>query len=116
MLSYSKSLLLKESGYPQDNGFDNWLLPDEDGIKADWYAHGLEGVVKCPDLSELIEACGKDFESLTQWIRNDGIIEWEAKSFHFYRDFSLKNLSPSPEEAVANLYLAICNSMNTKGK
>ena len=75
--------------------------------------------VYVPTLSELIEACGEEFESLTQW--GDG---WHVDSKGILRHDMVDEECPepircesgccgthtqgsSPEEAVASLWLAL---------
>ena len=52
-----------------------------------------------PNLSELIKACGDDFISLEKKLPLGGL--WIAASEYWKGDGS------TPEEAVANLYLAL---------
>ena len=58
----------------------------------------------CPTLSELIKACGKPFMAL---YRNDDDSGWTAfKMGDKLIDMDLC-VGPSPEEAVANLWIAL---------
>ena len=60
--------------------------------------------VDSPTLSELIEACGGDFGGLVRFSGSYGKYYFEA-----YKDVNLTNgfISSTPEEAVANLWLAL---------
>lgn len=97
---------LKDAGYPQPTGLEHSL---------EW-----RGVRECkngecvyfPTLSELIEACGEDFNALHSVVggwRADasykcggdcGIIE--CGGYH-----SISEMFPTPSEAVANLWLTL---------
>ena len=50
-----------------------------------------------PTLSELIEACGKGFWELTKYPSRWGAYEWKGR----------EGSGSTPEEAVANLWLAL---------
>ena len=54
-----------------------------------------------PTLSELIEACGDDFESLIKTKTKDGY-EWNARSYNYFTT-GFK----TPEEAVVKLWLKL---------
>lgn len=87
-MNYELAKKLKDAGFPQNNHY--YCL--EDGTISD---------VCIPTLSELIEACGKDFETLSwyeypdKWMVTGG--KEEIEEF----------IASSPEEAVAELYLEI---------
>jgi hypothetical protein len=55
-----------------------------------------------PTLSELIDACGDEFDALAHRETTEGG-EWVALSFHSHRHAR----SAEPEEAVAHLWLAL---------
>lgn len=83
-MTYELALKLKEAGFKQDIlGWRN----SKDKIS-----------VVCPELSELIEACGVKIQSLHNLV---DLNRWDALSQHF------KGLGATPEEAVANLWLAL---------
>jgi len=91
MISYELAKQLKEAGFPQDGDIEQW---ENHGDNSG------DGVFK-PTLSELIEACGDEFESLSLHPYYDGDI---------YMVFGRNTLGfngSTPEEAVANLYLAL---------
>jgi len=59
-----------------------------------------------PNLSELIEACGEEFEMLTK--RDDNIDTETAKWMAYSREEDADSCDgKSPEEAVANLWLLL---------
>lgn len=60
---------------------------------------------RLPTLSELIEACGERFYSLTK-IKKD---EWQCCGDNDYNLGlkTIKNFNKTPEEAVSNLWLAL---------
>ena len=58
-------------------------------------------LVKIPQLSELIEACGERFKGLTRHSK-DEVIQWGATNGEDCLRFG-----PTPEEAVARLWLAL---------
>lgn len=110
-MKYELAKKLKEAGFPQSHpscaiayNADGRTTIDFSGYPdvSDW------GVVRVPPLSELIEACGDKFESLTKqsgdWFA-DAKGEWVIRSDN-YAD-PLVTVGATPEEAVANLYLAL---------
>lgn len=127
MLSYELCKKLKNTGFPQklENGDWGYCIDcdnsdelhlahddnDEGNFVGNDYNHHLEGVfikdghnvlVKCPTLSELIEAC--PIEKLQKLC--DGL--WEACD-----ETSLTEASGStPEEAIAKLYLLLYEKTN----
>lgn len=134
MLSYETAAKLKEAGFPhpeEQKGVVQWVLKDTHG-KA-YYKNSTTGEVytiilfpgMCytpehvyvPSLSELIEACGNDFKEL---IKHDPYTTATVGLRLAHGDFSasMYDRDPStfkntmfggktPEDAVANLYLAI---------
>ena len=76
---------LKEAGFPQDKNF----------LSNDFVNSVYE-----PTLSELIEACGSGFTHLNR----ESVKEWCA---YDYNGYSPDEPSSTPEEAVANLWLAL---------
>ena len=97
-MDYNLCKELKEAGFPQ---------PDVNIGKGCWVSGdiGQDGAYS-PTLSELIEACGEMFEYMER-IRGGTIpeLKWSAVSTNVEK----YNISygHTPEEAVANLYLAI---------
>lgn len=94
-MNYELALELKNAGFPQTKewgliGGGKWLPPQN----LMEYVNPVTAGAYAPTLSELIEACGAQFESLhsgTNWFCNDTLL-YEG---------------PTPEEAVARLYLAL---------
>lgn len=122
MLSYELCKKLKETGFSQEiskdtpilrSGSNFWsgntpdslcfLSPSFDnnlGLRE----HRQQRYFKIPTLSELIDACGNEFKELATLSRKSGvIIEWCAYRFSNF----LQTQGNTPEEAVANLYLAL---------
>jgi len=94
-ISYKLAKQLKEAGFPQK--------------KPLFYDYTRKEKYKIPTLSELIEACGNKFGSLTRfkniktgkafWVAND-LMEQVGEN------------SNSPEEAVAKLWLELKKGQN----
>lgn len=83
---------LKKSGFPIYFG----LVTFPDGTEvAAWESY--------PDLKELIEACGDGFKNLCR----DGKYWWANASFRIDNNDIQGWKSSTPEEAVANLWLAL---------
>lgn len=103
-MTYELAKELKDAGFPQG------CLPFFcDGCKK--AQHNDEGIDMCdcevnkytqtyiPTLSELIEACGEHFGTLT---RNGST--WYASHYEF---IDVYEYGPTPDEAVARLWLAL---------
>ena len=60
-------------------------------------------LVRCPTLSELIEACGERFSNLANFGEENE--PWIARSVGYPN--SIRTRGSTPEEAVANLWLAL---------
>lgn len=109
-MTYELAKKLKDAGFPQEgSGFMLPFLPSyNDGFTP------VQRVEECyaPTLSELIEACGKDFYdlSLNQYRKEN---KWEVRyrlekeidGEPFYKYPKLEG--SSPEEAVAELWLRL---------
>jgi hypothetical protein len=91
-ISYELALKLKNAGFPHDAECTMCALDDSS--------------THIPGLSQLIAACGEGFEKLTNEARFFGKPWWFAFSSggEFFKD------GPTPEEAVANLWLALNSS------
>lgn len=107
MITYELAKKLKDAGFPQniehgghfyyDSMPSNFIINNTKERALD------EPTTKRTTLSELIEACGDRFEAL---IKQAG--GWVA--IHNYESYVAKNAFKSvnsPEEAVANLWLAL---------
>lgn len=101
-MTYELALKLKEAGFPQDR------LYDEGHCAGCYCSFSGEDEVYWPSLSVLIEACGDKFCSLMKydksWFCGQLFIEDGKK---FQENTSGLNGYKTPEEAVANLYLAL---------
>lgn len=100
---YYKFISHPRMGVPPQQALNTTFITDMERIVDDY--------VKCPTLSELIEACGEAFASLeyssgVNSNRNKGSLTWEAKAykkgFIIARDGDPSN---TPEEAVAKIWL-----------
>ena len=106
MLSYELCRKLRDAGLPQVG--DEWL--DKKGRYCNPSLDDYD--VVCPTLSGLIEACGEKFIAL---------IKFQEKGVVFFRAFmqypyvapyeklneGISTRGAEPEEAVANLWLAL---------
>lgn len=98
---------LKEAGFsPKETGGKFSLKAESKG--RTWGDVGVVGLEEhytyFPTLSELIEACGKDFECMYHRVNVETYetLKWAAHAF-----FEKTGVGDSPEEAVANLWLAL---------
>ena len=100
-MQYELAKKLKDAGFPQadPNRALNVGTFQYVGDNSD-----KETLCYIPTLSELIEACGHYFYQLTK--EDDG--SWTCASINGYpkSGFGVTN-SPTPEEAVANLWMAL---------
>lgn len=100
MITYEKALELKDAGFPQPKGYNNKCCNGESDPEQCPYN---------PTLSELILECGESFEELRRKRdRVTGIITFLA--YGMIPDESNPNVHGrgySPDEAVADLYIAI---------
>lgn len=103
-MNYELAKQLKEAGFPQPNannsdGLNGYKGTSHQGkwltiINGYWFIDG----VYIPTLSELIEACGDEFAYLKRY--------WPSKIWEAGCD-TFEQQDSSPEEAVANLWLAL---------
>lgn len=112
-MDYELCKKLKDAGFRQKDGCGRWFCV------GNWYKETISGLkngdiiklepkdtsVYCPTLSELIEACGDVFYSLTQ---KPITRYWLAKAFIDY-EILKETKGSTPEEAVANLWLELNN-------
>ncbi len=111
-MNYELAKKLKEAGFPQSEDKYcrcSFLTSEQkDGVPV-IYDCKTERVSK-PTLSELIEACGKQHLSTTTYFRlgvdNRYLNIWEA-GFSFNDFWGRRETGSTPEEAVANLWLAL---------
>ncbi len=108
MLNYEQAKELKDAGFPQDDTSSTHSWNDFGGHPE---------LVVYPTLSELIEACGEEFESLTYFRDEDGSL-WHADSQGEIRPdldgercvsgcCGKHGKGVTPEEAVARLWLTL---------
>jgi hypothetical protein len=94
-MTYELAKELKEAGFPQTD-FNQPICRTKEAGPFGVHRPILDGEVKLPTLSELIEACGQNFAHLEQGNHPDQWrCNWDAD---FYS---------TPEEAVARLWLAL---------
>lgn len=112
-MNYELAKQLKDAGFPKD--YTQWNDHDEQLLINTWDMYGKR---YSPTLSELIESCGEGFKGLlpngwipvlaTDWtaVEKIGTIEKNdagGLTFDSWHTHSGK----TPEEAVANLYIAL---------
>ncbi len=92
---------LKDAGFPQGYPPDYFLIPSGIGDTGE--------VAYYPPLHELIDACGENFWTLERVAKPLGeYVKWCAYDMEFYRNTGY--FGATPEEAVANLWLALMES------
>jgi len=96
-MNYELAKELKEAGFPQDG--HRRACPHGRGCNSD------ECAVSYPTLSELIEACGEEFYSLTKNPLSPKL--WDASRIKDSEGARRTILAHTPEEAVARLWLAL---------
>lgn len=87
-LSLETCIALKEAGFPQN----------------------VEGKILCPNLSELIEACGNRFSELNKMTHKPGNDRWTAIAYSCENcgyEETIEAFGSTADEAVAHLYLLI---------
>lgn len=103
-MEYKLAKQLKDAGFPQFNGDGslkgNYQFPD--GVTLADKNMG-EKAVFFPTLSELIEACGDDFDDLRRHVDN-GVVSWSAREWEMGGRYGEGSTA---EEATAKLYLAL---------
>ncbi len=115
MLSNELCKKLKEVGFKKEirNGDYIWIQDSDNEwlwemYDENWFEGTLSKCVRMPTLSELIEACGGGFETLSNGI---GMFSsnWTAGRYDTYESEWLQPYGEGdiPEEAVANLYLEL---------
>lgn len=106
-MTYELALSLKNKGFPQelkDVVSENIYFDSNKEIVIGAFVESevSEKMVKVPTLSELIEACGEEFEGILRNV-TEGVFgrKWLASAGGYKADGS------TPEEAVARLWLAL---------
>lgn len=110
MISYAKCKELKDNGFPQNPFTANSCRCMDNTIEnsGTWVCGCYEqDFLKVPTLSQLIKECGEALGEFVLWKEGK---KWEAG----YKEFNYEEVylhpsgkGSSPEEAVANLYLAL---------
>lgn len=106
-MTYELAKQLKDAGFPQEGRglfFTNEEFKITSEIIEPGGVHSIPrgSITYYPNLSELIEACEKDFESLISRGNGEGDnFEARSKTGRFH--------GSTPEEAVANLWLKLNN-------
>jgi hypothetical protein len=98
-MNYELAKELKDAGFPQNLDGNTTLS----GKPLKFY--GKLGEPYCPTLEELLSACGQQFHSLI----STGATGWDACEFKepFADTLPLRINGPTPNEAVARLWLAL---------
>lgn len=113
-MNYELAKKLKDNGFPQYEGhfrFKAWI--EAQNIKTDYTESHHPEAVHCPTLSELIEACGEDFWSLTRVNK----VMWGATVLDNEMNMKYLGEGSTPEEAVANLWLMLqSKNVNTQAE
>jgi len=95
-MNYDTAKKLKEAGFPKKT----WLV-----LGPDRYRFHM------PTLSELIEACGQCLSHIKRLRVNDADYWWAVSHCghpeHEWSGNNLEECGETPEEAVANLWLAL---------
>lgn len=132
-MTYELVKKLKDAGFPQDFPFESrddlwseYYCEHDNGIITDIFVSHKEyrkdnivdgewkAICKKPTLSELIEACGEDFETLYKG--RDWKEEYPEQLGKWYCNTSMNEANyyiyggyegSTPEEAVARLWLAL---------
>lgn len=99
-MTYELALKLKKAGFPErEQGYaDAFSGPNVVEIPID----GVVTRIYIPTLSELIEACGDEFATLSKV--NTHTTRWAAQADYLEAE---RVFADTPEEAVASLWLAL---------
>lgn len=103
-MNYELAKKLKDAEFPKSSP----RYVDEIG-RGIYIDHEKKESVYFPTLSELIEACGEHLVDLKRVVNEHGVI-WRAQGNaepKNYPDWGYSMAASTPEEAVANLYLAL---------
>jgi hypothetical protein len=108
-MNYELARELKDAGFPQGTTTDANRYNHLDS-KGNPCAPFYPDAVYVPTLTELIEACGDGFETLSRDTTTEKMC-WIANNYHDADSPEEKVLGwyegSTPEEAVANLWLAL---------
>ncbi len=103
MISYELAKKLKEAEFPQTGKSHTWYSPTGE-YQINPISVVVNDSISIPTLSELIEACGKDFSILYNNLRDDEMGWWAGTNV---KGIQNPIMGKTPEIAVANLWLAI---------
>ena len=119
-MDYELAKKLKDAGFPQRDPNGIKPFPNYTGYGCGFVYPLEDGQEQCyaPTLSELIEACGDNFFSLTYAVyENDGTETSPQKSWianisvtkigHAVFNDNFHQIGATPEEAVARLWLSL---------
>jgi hypothetical protein len=97
-MTYEVAKELKGAGFPFS---ERWTITEAFGATV----QTKEGTQQVPTLSYLLEACGDEFEGIQHGVmtEDDGSRLWYAATY----DNKVVERGPTPEEAVARLWLAL---------
>lgn len=98
MINYELARELRDANFPKD--WSLWDDHDQDLLQKDWRMYA---VVYCPDLLELIEACGDKFYIL----QLGSSLMGDRKIWYVYENEMSGMLGDTPDEAVARLWLSL---------
>lgn len=106
-ISFELAKRLKEAGLPQKSlgRFKMWIDPD--GLVTDYTETQHLDAIYLPTLSELIEWCGEEFISVNRAFDDEGVAQWYAVSQKMTIPSDDKLGFSTPEEAVAELGIAL---------
>lgn len=121
-MNYELAKKLKDAGFPQNGGL-LYYAKDTMGLRLNTVGFQKgdmippEGSVLIPSLSNLIEACGDDFESLERYVpeqkmpwrtlMSDEAFEKYSVDYPCVKECCGYEIGDTPEESVANLWLKI---------
>jgi hypothetical protein len=105
-MNYELAKQLKEAGFSQGKLLDcDTYINDDNSYTT--YQYASPNALYLPNLSELIEACGDKFSSLTRSPRNTWYTSTPKGEGKYEYEFVVGIEGSTPEEAVANLWLAL---------
>lgn len=105
-MTYEFAKKLKDAGFKQYGKGDHELSSYSAYTSGD--SDSPAEKVYFPTLSELIEACGNELRSIYRYRTKEGEVRWEAILIEDPWDESKGfTVGSTPEEAVANLWLAL---------
>jgi len=104
-MNYELAKALKDAGYPQKSAGDRINPKGYLEYSGCWDDSNEDDYITLPTLSELIEACGEGIARL--WRVDESYDKGKTKWCATGKNDFLDGLGTTPEEAVANLWLAL---------